>query len=184
MSESLLEQTETCSACGQPYTAHAPNCPHLSAVKQEHEEWADKAEGMTKEFREEVRQKGPEAAFEEQMESIAESHNVSVLENAKKSDEEKWSLHEALKKLHELDDLFGQARETLNECKSRSDIDLNGVRVEYSLCGKELDEAYRAYHKLPINPESGTEEELIVFRQQVVVCKQRLNSFISKYEKQ
>lgn len=175
---------ERCSACGQPYTAHAADCPHLLAVKNEHRQWADKAEGQTDEFRQEVEQKGADAVLNEQMESIAESHHEPVSEKIEESDEEEWPFEKAPDKLKQLDELMEWAKEALNDCKGTKNED--EARGEFNECGKLFDLANHVFLNLREISGSGkqiSESTLGSFRYYVAEASKALDQFISKFEK-
>lgn len=187
MSEGSPEQSvELCSACGQPYTAHAVDCPHLLAVKEEHQTWVDQAEGMTDQVREEVKQKGPETMLKEQMQNIAESqsHQVPVSEkNIKES--EVWSFEKVSQEINQLNQLVEWARETLDEYKDKPGVDINVVRVDFYYSINSVYSAVQLWDKLRALKEHSmpiSNESFINMREVVEGAQGKIEAFLNKYE--
>lgn len=133
-------KTGVCSACGQPYTKHAIDCPHLLAVEKEgaarqklnklknsnpedKENNRREAEEITAEFKQEVESGNVDA--ESQMEDIIDGQNDNI------DDYKKWDYRNELgrqipegelipirQSIEELIKLYEQAEEIFNSHKS------------------------------------------------------------------
>lgn len=82
VSEKFEPQPEKCKFCDGTMDSHKPDCSYL-AVQREHQEWLEKSEEITQEFKESVEKN--QITFENQMKEIGEfiEQDFKINDNSK-----------------------------------------------------------------------------------------------------
>ena len=138
-----LPSDETCSQCGRPYSeGHRPDCPNLLAVKQEHRQWHDQAEGITDEDRERASTEQGRRDMAARQEASIAAFGAGVEAESAEAD---WEGMEA--RVAELQRLLRQAQEVNAEAKDEGSTG-EPLRTQYFNCGTSVTECEREYQKL------------------------------------